>query len=235
MSRICIVGSADSLTGKGLGEKIDSHDIIVRINQPQISGFEKDVGSRVTHSFIANWQIAGWVIRSNVCAICDNKIENRKTLDKSIVNKDCFERLRNEEGQRAVVLSKSKLFFGLNYDFNCFYRDIIPFIDDSIMIHFIDSFNGMKKWKKRGFSRVPTNGSLVVDYYRKFYGRVNIAGFGHPSNGTQEEFYHYWDTNKEKKLVVLPHEINTDILWLKRLHKKNKIGILELDESNNTV
>ena len=42
MNKVCIVGSADSLTGKGLGGKIDSHDIIIRINQPEISGFEKE-------------------------------------------------------------------------------------------------------------------------------------------------------------------------------------------------
>ena len=66
MNKVCIVGSADSLTGKGLGEKIDNHDIIIRINQPHISGFEKDVGSRITHCFIGPWQIVGWTPGGNV-------------------------------------------------------------------------------------------------------------------------------------------------------------------------
>ena len=78
MTKVCIVGSADSLIGKGLGEQIDNHDIIIRINQPQISGFEKDVGSRITHSFIAPWQIIGWVPGGNVCELCSAKDKNRK-------------------------------------------------------------------------------------------------------------------------------------------------------------
>ena len=219
-TKVCIVGSSDSLIGKSLGEKIDSHEIVVRINQPEISGFEKDIGSRLNHSFISIWQIAKGV-----------------TGIGPIVNKDCFERLRNEEGESAVVLPTSKLFFGLNYDFHCFYREISPFIDDSIMINFIDTspgvpFINMKKWKKRGFSRRPTNGTLVVDYYRRLYGRINIVGFGHPSDVAREKFYHYWDTNKEKDLPAMHkyHEPNIDTAWLNRLHKKNKINILELDE-----
>ena len=236
-TKVCIVGSSDGLIGKSLGEKIDSHEIVVRINQPEISGFEKDVGSRLNHSFISIWQIAKRSTVSNLCDICDKEIENSKPLTRigSTVNKDCFERLRNEEGESAVVLPTSKLFFGLDYDFHAFYREISPLIDDSIMINFIDTFSNMKKWRKRGFSKNPTNGTLVVDYYRRFCGRINIAGFGCPSDGVlvpQEKYCHYWDTNKEKDIPAMHkyHDPNMDTVWLNRLHKKNKINILELDE-----
>lgn len=248
MTKVCIVGSADSLTGKGLGEKIDSHDIIIRINQPQISGFEKDAGSRITHSFIAPWQIAGWVPRGNVCAICSSKIENRKDRTESIIREDCFNRLKLEDKRTIVLQSKPA---GLTYNFHSFYKEISHLIDDQVNFSFIEIFNTIKKWRKRGFSRFPTNGSLLVEYYRKVYGNVNIVGFGHGSNGKQDKFYHYWDTEskwrdhgynvvnneiiRDNSFSGDPHNLNIDRVWLNKLHKKNKINILELDESINTI
>ena len=89
--------------------------------------------------------------------------------------------------------------------------------------------------EKRGFARIPTNGTQMVEYYRRVYGNVNIAGFGHGSNERSDKFYHYWDTKKENSFPDDPHDINMDMIWLKKLYKKNKINILELDESNNTI
>lgn len=45
---LIFVGNAPSLTGEGLGEWIDSHDIIVRFNECPIAGYEKDVGRRTS-------------------------------------------------------------------------------------------------------------------------------------------------------------------------------------------
>lgn len=233
MTKVCIVGSADSLTGKGLGEKIDSHDIIIRINQPKISGFEKDVGSRVTHSFIAPWQIVGFKPNKNVCRRCHSKMANAISREKSILIEDCFNRLRLEDS--ATILLK-EITEGPFYDFHSFYKEINHLINNTVKFSFINLLNRSPKWKKRGFSKNPTTGTLLIEYYRKFYGNVDIAGFGHPITKRQDDFYHYWDINKENSLKrTEPHDINIDIMWLQKLHKKNKINILELDESINTI
>ena len=192
----------------------------------------KDAGSRITHSFIAPWQIAGWVPKGNVCALCSSKIDNREPREESVINEDCFNRLKPED-KRTIVLQSNPA--GLTYDFHSFYKEISHLIDHQVNFSFIETFETIKKWRKRGFSRIPTSGTLVVEYYRKVYGNVNIVGFGHGSNGKQDKFYHYWDIKKDKSLSNDPHNINTDIIWLNRLHRKNKINILELDESNNTI
>jgi hypothetical protein len=249
MNKVCIVGSADSLIGKGLGEKIDSHDIIVRINQPQISGFEGDVGSRITHSFISPWQIAGWVPGDNVCAICTAKDKKRQVRrEESIIREDCFNRLKLEDTGTIVLPSHPRV---LNYNFHSFYKEINHLIDSKINFSFIQTFNTMKKWRKKGFARIPTNGTLIIEHYRKVYGNVDIAGFGHGSNERSDKFYHYWDTEsnwcnhgynvvdnkiiRDNSLPGGPHDINMDMIWLEKLHKKNKINILELYENNNTI
>ena len=46
--KICIVGNSKDLLNQEFGEKIDSHDIIIRVNNFSIKGFERHVGTK-TH------------------------------------------------------------------------------------------------------------------------------------------------------------------------------------------
>lgn len=48
-SSICVVGNGDSLKESKLGNYIDSHDYVIRINLYKIKGYEKDVGKKTTH------------------------------------------------------------------------------------------------------------------------------------------------------------------------------------------
>lgn len=43
---IAVVGNGPSEVGKGLGAEIDSHDLVIRINNFKVSGFSADYGSR---------------------------------------------------------------------------------------------------------------------------------------------------------------------------------------------
>lgn len=52
--RVCVVGNGPSLLGSGLGSAIDSHDVVVRINDFVIEGHEEDVGTR-TDVWFQTW------------------------------------------------------------------------------------------------------------------------------------------------------------------------------------
>ncbi|XP_038572866.1 CMP-N-acetylneuraminate-beta-1,4-galactoside alpha-2,3-sialyltransferase-like isoform X3 [Micropterus salmoides] len=43
-----IVGNGGILTNKSLGQRIDEVDVVVRLNEAPVKGFEKDVGSKTT-------------------------------------------------------------------------------------------------------------------------------------------------------------------------------------------
>ncbi|XP_025119363.3 CMP-N-acetylneuraminate-beta-galactosamide-alpha-2,3-sialyltransferase 1 [Bubalus bubalis] len=43
-----VVGNSKFLLGSGLGLKIDQHDVVLRMNQASVQGFEADVGERTT-------------------------------------------------------------------------------------------------------------------------------------------------------------------------------------------
>ncbi|TRZ02643.1 hypothetical protein DNTS_000625 [Danionella cerebrum] len=46
--RCIIVGNGGILSNKSLGSKIDQYDVVVRLNEAPVAGFEKDVGSKTT-------------------------------------------------------------------------------------------------------------------------------------------------------------------------------------------
>ncbi|OWK03560.1 hypothetical protein Celaphus_00007930 [Cervus elaphus hippelaphus] len=47
--RTCaVVGNSKFLRGSGLGLKIDQHDVVLRMNQAPVQGFEADVGKKTT-------------------------------------------------------------------------------------------------------------------------------------------------------------------------------------------
>ena len=45
-STCAVVGSGGSLHGSGCGNDINRHDMIIRMNEPVLAGFEADVGNR---------------------------------------------------------------------------------------------------------------------------------------------------------------------------------------------
>jgi len=46
---ICIVGNSSSVLGQGKGRKIDDFKNVCRINDWVVNGYQKDVGSKITH------------------------------------------------------------------------------------------------------------------------------------------------------------------------------------------
>uniref|UniRef100_A0A061QNG5 Cmp-n-acetylneuraminate-beta-galactosamide-alpha--sialyltransferase 1-like n=1 Tax=Tetraselmis sp. GSL018 TaxID=582737 RepID=A0A061QNG5_9CHLO len=52
-----VVGNSGSLIGAGHGADIDSHDMVLRINNSPIKGHEADVGARSTISLLNGWKI----------------------------------------------------------------------------------------------------------------------------------------------------------------------------------
>ena len=97
---IAIVGNSPCQLGKGLGAEIDSHDIVIRMNNYQTKGFEEDYGSKTTiyargaaadvmmrdsseyEAIIVPWNVKNLVIATNssVIDLCYEFYNSKKPI-----------------------------------------------------------------------------------------------------------------------------------------------------------
>ena len=63
-----VVGTSGSLKDKALGEQIDKHEAVIRIDLGRTVGFERDVGARTTFDFAAANDLRNLVSNKNAFA-----------------------------------------------------------------------------------------------------------------------------------------------------------------------
>lgn len=57
MKKLILIGNSCEVLGKQKGELIDTFDSVVRLGAYELSGFEKDVGSRTDYCITAHWKL----------------------------------------------------------------------------------------------------------------------------------------------------------------------------------
>ena len=91
-SRVAVVGSSGTLLYRGNGPRIEEHDVIIRVNGPILSGYEKDVGHRTHVRLVyggASWGGFGDAVkrdvvsRDEVVVFTQNHIGWASTIDKA--------------------------------------------------------------------------------------------------------------------------------------------------------
>jgi len=234
MKSVCIVGSASSIKGTKLGSLIDSYDIVVRINDPVIKGFEEDVGSKTNHLYLPPCLIAGRYNQQH------GVVPRTRYTSHPLGN--VLDSLNAAPGEKVILLSDA-----MNFDFSVFYSQMKHKILEEVRFGFIPissvpksersklgkGQNFREYWASLNFDKLPSNGTLIVEYYRHRYEKISIAGFGSKYTIAVKEQCHYWDENgistcPSRKEVHGNFE--DGIRWLQLLHDEGKVVNLELTD-----
>lgn len=254
-----MVGKAKSIVGTGLGEIIDSHDIVVRVNGPDIKGYEADVGSRCNHYYLPAHHCAGWcwiqpnakhiIFRSNAVA---KDLNSHKPNEDTRLNEDCIKAMKREHTHRCMVLQDPRLLvsyfdpktkefvrqFGCHYDLGAVMKrldEVIP----AVQVWFATSddeiaIKNQRDWKREGFQTGPLTGTWVTDYYMQAFpnAEISVAGMGSPySPDDSSPYYEYYHPSVHVQIIneTTHHDPPTNTLWLENLHRQGKIKVLELE------
>lgn len=174
--RVCIVGNGDSLLDKGMGDEIDSHDIVVRINHCFTIGLEKDAGSKCTHWCINQVYASS---PSFISCFFIPRVDELKPygLHTIIRRTDPISSLKDEHSALDSIFA------------NATFNQIVGEELNVISLNFRKETRA-NKFPLRFSNIIETTGLGLIYYFIKRYREVNIIGFGSPDQ--TNEIRHYW-------------------------------------------
>lgn len=186
---IAVVGNGPQELGKGKGYEIDSHDIVIRFNNFNTNGFEKDYGSK-TDIFIRNASIELKDVDRQFNKICVWEPD----FYHFIIPQYILDRLYAD-----IVNNKFQTTY-LNYEMHN-----IPKIESDIKTNL-------------------TSGTLIIYFLFKInkISIKDIYGFSFIKNDYDSNSYHYYPDKLDYGDASKWHEINNEILFLRKLFNLNE-------------
>ncbi|NP_001091923.1 uncharacterized protein LOC590209 [Strongylocentrotus purpuratus] len=164
--RCAVVGNSGNLRNSGYGTAIDKHDVVVRINQAKVKGFEKDVGQKETHRLMYPESFMDIAPETNF-VLLSFKVIDLQWARSAITTGEITKTYTNVRRKIRVTPSK------------------ILFYNPALMYHI------HREWIDRK-GRYPSSGTLAVFFALQFCDEVSVYGMGANSKGFWD---HYWEVN----------------------------------------
>ncbi|XP_076830935.1 ST3 beta-galactoside alpha-2,3-sialyltransferase 7 [Brachyhypopomus gauderio] len=204
--RCVVVGSGGVLHGKRLGDHIDKYDIIIRMNNAPVFGFENDVGSRTTIRLV--YPEGAPVL-------------NREYLNTDIIALVVFKRL-DLEWLLSVVTKEplswwSKLWFWRNV------VNEIPLPPGNFRIVNPEILNRtwhlLRTYTKQQRKTVPTTGLSGVVLALQLCDEVSLAGFGYDFQQPGARLHYYGSLRMATMRSQVVHDVTAESSLLQELVK----------------
>nr|XP_056701180.1 CMP-N-acetylneuraminate-beta-galactosamide-alpha-2,3-sialyltransferase 2-like [Euleptes europaea] len=165
--RTCsVVGNSGNLRNSKYGEKIDSHDFVLRMNKAPTAGFEEDVGAKTTHRFMYPESAVDLHPGVHLVLVPFKPLDLR-WLASALSSGDIQHTYKRVK--RFIKADKNKVLI-LNPAF-------LKYIQD--------------KWTKN-HGKYPSTGLIALIFATHTCKQVSVFGFGADSNGS---WHHFWEEN----------------------------------------
>ncbi|XP_077438668.1 ST3 beta-galactoside alpha-2,3-sialyltransferase 7 isoform X2 [Vanacampus margaritifer] len=203
--RCVVVGSGGILHGSHLGSHIDQYDVIIRMNNAPVLGYERDTGSRTT---IRLMYPEGAPSSAN---------EYNKT---SIVALVVFKSL--DLDWLTSVITKLPLGFWSKLWFWKEVVDDIPLRAENFRILHPEIIRKtgevlQKYSQKQGNSMVPTLGAAAVVMALQLCDHVSLAGFGYNMQHPHAPLHYYETIRMAAMKAQVVHDVSSEKLFLREL------------------
>lgn len=202
--RCVVVGNGGVLHRSHLGAHIDQYDIIIRLNNAPVPGFERDAGSRTT-------------IRLMYPEGAPHSAEEyRKT---SIVALVVFKSL--DLDWLISVITKQPLSL---WSKMWFWREVveeIPLRPENFRILHPEIIHktgqALQKYALKQGNMVPTLGASAVVMALQFCDHVSLAGFGYDMQHPEARLHYYEEIRMDAMKAQVVHDVSAEKLFLRDL------------------
>ncbi|KAH1179397.1 hypothetical protein KIL84_021980 [Mauremys mutica] len=209
--RCVVVGNSNSIRGRGLGAVIDSHNIVIRLNNAPVKEHKEDVGEKTS--------IRLFFPESALPNPLDNN--NNETLMVLIA----FKSLDFTWVKEMLLQTKNKTVEGFwrrppsEWKWNAFHLRILhPYVT-------YEATYKLLQLEKTG-GKYSTTGIIALNLALHICHEVNIVGFGYPDKGDNTTPVHYYDTEHLSQDVFVTHNISAEQAWLLKMMEQGMISDL---------
>uniref|UniRef100_A0A4W5MP78 Lactosylceramide alpha-2,3-sialyltransferase n=1 Tax=Hucho hucho TaxID=62062 RepID=A0A4W5MP78_9TELE len=202
--RCVVVGSGGVLHGSHLGSHIDQYDVIIRMNNAPVSGFERDAGSRTT---VRLMYPEGAPLSPS---------EYRHTSLVTLVVFKCL-----DLDWLTSVLTKQPLSWWSKL---WFWRDVvenIPLKPENIQILNPEIMHktalALQRYTQQQRKLVPTLGASAVVMALQLCDEVSLAGFGYDLQHPGARLHYYESLCMDAIKAQVVHDVSAEKLFLREL------------------
>uniref|UniRef100_A0A3P9M3M4 CMP-N-acetylneuraminate-beta-galactosamide-alpha-2,3-sialyltransferase 4 n=1 Tax=Oryzias latipes TaxID=8090 RepID=A0A3P9M3M4_ORYLA len=208
-----VVGNSFAIKHTSLGNVINKYDVVIRLNDAPVRGFEKDVGNKTTMRIFYPESATynpGLHNEEDTLMV----LVPFKTNDLRLLKEILYDEKRDRRGfwrppPLLWLVDRSKV------------RVLDPFFMHQTRKQLLGNKNP-KKLKIKNFH--PTTGFLAVFVALNYCDVVHLAGFGYPPKRDQQQPIHYFNHNTMKAMMNSPHDISHEARVLKKLED---LGVLK--------
>ncbi|XP_012910479.2 CMP-N-acetylneuraminate-beta-galactosamide-alpha-2,3-sialyltransferase 4 isoform X1 [Mustela putorius furo] len=203
--RCVVVGNGHRLRNSSLGDAINKYDVVIRLNNAPVAGYEGDVGSKTTMRLFYPES-----------AHFNPKVENNpdtllvlvafKAMDFHWIETILSDKKRVRKG----FWKQPPLIWDVNPRqvriLNPFFMEIAA-----------DKLLSLPMQQPRKIKQKPTTGLLAITLALHLCDLVHIAGFGYPDAHNRKQTIHYYEQITLKSMAGSGHNVSQEALAIKRM------------------
>ncbi|XP_063112108.1 CMP-N-acetylneuraminate-beta-galactosamide-alpha-2,3-sialyltransferase 4 isoform X7 [Cavia porcellus] len=203
--RCVVVGNGHRLRNSSLGSAIDKYDVVIRLNNAPVAGYESDVGSKTTMRLFYPES-----------AHFNPKVENNpdtllvlvafKAMDFHWIETILSDKRRVQKG----FWKHPPLIWDVNPKqvriLNPFFMEITA-----------NKLLRQPVYQLRKVKQKPTTGLLAITMALHLCDLVHIAGFGYPSTLDKKQTIHYYEQITLKSMTGSGHNVSQEAMAIKRM------------------
>ncbi|XP_045929902.1 CMP-N-acetylneuraminate-beta-galactosamide-alpha-2,3-sialyltransferase 4 isoform X2 [Micropterus dolomieu] len=210
--RTCVViGNGFAIKNSSLGSIINKYDVVIRLNDAPVRGYEEDVGNKTTMRFFypesASYNPGLHNEPGTLMVLVPFKLQDLRWLKEILYNE---KRVR-----KGFWKPPPQIWLG----------DVskIRVLDPHFLQQTADRLLQIPLYPKSKQPVHPTTGILAVFVALNYCDVVHIAGFGYPTSNSQKQPIHYYGYDTIKSMKNSYHDIKHEAEALRRLEDSGAI------------
>ncbi|XP_016887665.1 CMP-N-acetylneuraminate-beta-galactosamide-alpha-2,3-sialyltransferase 4 [Cynoglossus semilaevis] len=213
--RCAVIGNSFSIKNSSLGNFIDQYDVVIRLNDAPVKGYEKDVGSKTTMRFFYPESASNNPGLHNepdtLMVLVPFKEQDLQWLKEILYNEKRVRKGFWKPPPQIWTVDVGK----------------IRVLDPHFLFHTADRLLQIPLQPKGKQIPVhPTTGLLAVFVALNYCDVVHLAGFGYPKTANQRQPIHYYRNDTMSSMKNSYHDVNHEARALRRLEDSGAIFYL---------